>query len=356
MAISTNRASRPEEGTPEVSFIIVARNEESAIGRCIESVVAEATGLNAEVIVVDSSSTDATVNIACGFPITVLRLRPNPHLCPSAGRYVGSAHSNGQFLAFFDGDMVVVSGWIDAALAAFEDPSLAAVGGWLYRVPPGEDLTMAYPVRRRPPGRVDHLGGAAVYRRSVLDLAGGFNPHLRGEEEKELGFRIRQAGGWLTKIDAPMAYHLDKERVKAEIDEKAGYFTGAGQIVRHYRFAKIARWASRPLFPSIALLTAAFAGALTCFWLFATAQFLTLALAMAIVAAAGLIVTQLKGRARTMLYLRSLTLRAVHFLRGFAIGLPTPSTYHPQVDVVQRASVATRVSLPNASAKSPGMG
>ena len=50
-------------GRPAVSVIVPARNEETCLGACLESLVAQ-TGVAFEMIVVDDHSTDRTREIA----------------------------------------------------------------------------------------------------------------------------------------------------------------------------------------------------------------------------------------------------------------------------------------------------
>ncbi len=59
------------DGTPEVSVIVPARNEEACLADCLRSLVSQA-GVGYELIVVDDYSTDSTRTIAEGFCPTTL--------------------------------------------------------------------------------------------------------------------------------------------------------------------------------------------------------------------------------------------------------------------------------------------
>lgn len=236
----TPLVTKPGTTIPEVSVVIVTRNEEAAIGRCLESVVCSVQGKRAEIVIVDSASTDDTVRVASGFPVTVLQLGRTAKLSPAAGRFIGTRRTGGPFIHFLDGDMVLIDGWLDAALDAMRDQSLAAVGGRLFHVYPGESLTRehrdSYVL-----GPIASLGGAGLYRRQAIDVSGGFNPFVKGEEERELGHRILQRGYTMRRIDIPMVYHLNKTRTQTEVDEKAGHFIGVGQILRAHRGSEFSR-------------------------------------------------------------------------------------------------------------------
>jgi glycosyltransferase involved in cell wall biosynthesis len=264
---------------PELSVVIIARNEEQTIGQCIDSVLRETALRRSEVLFVDSASSDRTVDIAREYPIAIARLAPEL-LSPSAGRWLGTRLVHGEYLFFVDGDMMVIDGWISRAMETLEDPRLAAVAGRLFWVPPGEPLTSG---RKDdlPLGCVHGLGGAAIYRRRALEESGGFNPFLRGEEERELAFRLSLRGYSVKRVDVPMAYHMDKQRGVEETLGRSVYFTGVGQIMRGHAFRSI-------------------------FWdLLVEHREVFLVWALGVVAAAAIIVLALMGATRWLLWLPS---------------------------------------------------
>ena len=125
----------------ELSVVVISRNEEAAIGACLQALRDQTKGVATEIILVDSASTDRTVEIAGSFPVTIVRIDECRELSPSAGRYLGTLKARGKYIFYLDGDMIVIDGWVKHALAQFDDPNVAAVGGNLYRVYPGEELT-----------------------------------------------------------------------------------------------------------------------------------------------------------------------------------------------------------------------
>src|SRR6202048_606473 len=65
-------------GRPTVSVIVPARNEQTCLGACLESLVAQ-TGVPFEIIVVDDHSTDRTREIAQSFSgVRVIDAGPLP--------------------------------------------------------------------------------------------------------------------------------------------------------------------------------------------------------------------------------------------------------------------------------------
>ena len=306
----------------DLSVVIIARNEEATIGRTLEVLGRELAGLTREIILVDSASTDRTIEIASERPVRIVHLQPGPLLSPAAGRYIGTLVSTGEFILFLDGDMILIPGWIERALKELEDTRLAAIVGRLYWVRPGEDLSLDHPddVQFGP------IGGNApsygLYRRTVLDRSGTFNPYIKGEEEIELGFRIMQEGFELRRIDVPMVYHIDKPRDAGAIQRKAQYFAGTGQILRRYAGTELWRRLIRNsfhVFAQQAALCAPLVGALIA----VVAGAYTLAGIILLTSAAGVTALALwKGPTKVFLYIRSMVLISRYMVLGFLQGLP----------------------------------
>ena len=73
-----------------ISVIVPARNEESCLGACLESLTSQA-GVSFEIIVVDDHSTDRTREIASSFPgVRVLQARPLPEGLAIRGSPLGT--------------------------------------------------------------------------------------------------------------------------------------------------------------------------------------------------------------------------------------------------------------------------
>jgi glycosyltransferase involved in cell wall biosynthesis len=316
---------------PNLSIVIIARNEEETLSRALPFLLEESRIANAEIIYVDSASSDGTMDLIRRHPITAVRLEASPLLCPSAGRYMGNLHSRGKFVYFLDGDMIPIPGWIRQGLGHFQDrPTLGGVIGRIYFVLPGEKLNRNHP-DDFPTGSVRGMGLSGIYRKDLFDRIGTFHPHARGEEEVELGYRIIQAGYTLERYDQPMAYHLDKVKEKAQFDQKAMYFVGTGQVLRSsvgtelfWRLVK----STSPVFAQQAVVLIA---------LTAVAAFLlqgNLLAALGVAAAVFLVLGILllwKGPERLYLRTRSLLLITRNILRGFRMGLPEAAGFEDRL-------------------------
>jgi GT2 family glycosyltransferase len=319
----------------DVSIVIVSRNEEAAIGACIESLLAQTAEFESEIILVDSASTDRTVEIAGRYPVTVVSIDPGADLSPSAGRYLGTLHATGKFIHFVDGDMAMVEGWLQKALAYFRDPGVCAVAGRLYRVYPGEGFSREH-IDRYPLGEVNRLGGAGIYRREVLQRVGTFNPFVKGEEERELGYRILQAGYKILRVDVPMVYHLEKGRTQSEIDEKATHFTGIGQIFRQYGLHRITwdlLWQHRRVFNAHAAALVLLVGLIIMlgFGLIVPSVLVIFGVSLLLFLA-----VLVKGKQKGVLFFRFRLNVLLNIIKGFRLGIPRPEQYDARTSVLAR--------------------
>ncbi len=191
-----------------LSVVVIGKNEERHIATCLRSVLAaaEAAG-GAEVVYVDSVSTDRTVEIVRALGVRVLSLRPEWRLSPAAGRYIGFHHTSGELVMFVDGDTVIEHDWLQRAVSYFDRAEVAGVAGYLNdQDEQGRSLTFVGGRNNEVEAR-HTLRGSAFYRRAAMEQVGTFNPHLRCEEEAELGLRLRRAGWKLLQLPFAMGCH-----------------------------------------------------------------------------------------------------------------------------------------------------
>lgn len=194
----------------QVSIVIIGRNEERGIGGCLGAAVGAAEQIGgAEIIFVDSASTDKTVSIVESFGVRVLSLKPDWKLSPSAGRYVGAHYARGDFILFIDADTLVYRDFLPAAIEHFQNnPDAGGINGRLDDLNENGELLSDVEERFEKTTDVKWLRGpCCFYRRRALLESGSFNPHLAMEEEAELGLRLVKNGWRLQIIPVPMACH-----------------------------------------------------------------------------------------------------------------------------------------------------
>ncbi|USZ67931.1 glycosyltransferase family 2 protein [Halorussus salilacus] len=188
---------------PTLSVVVIARNEERRIERCLESVLAAAEPFDAETIVVDSNSTDRTAELAADYPATVFRIPTDDLSNPSAGRYVGGAVAEGEQVLFVDGDIVVEDGdWLEtASRMVAADPRLAGVDGHLDERPHEDSASDR-------PEEVGWIRGVALYDADALAAVGGFDPYLRAVEDLHLGHELTAAGYRFRRLQTVVGHQI----------------------------------------------------------------------------------------------------------------------------------------------------
>ena len=196
----------------QVTVIVKALNEEQRIGACLRAALLALQGLDAEVLVVDSVSTDRTVALARAYPVRIVQFdEPAQRGCGAAVE-LGWRHARGDFIYVLDADMLLQPGFVQQALAWLQaHPQVAAVGGNLVDT---QLRTQADRQRARiaagllAPREVDELGGGGLYRRSAIAQA-GYLAHLSlaAYEEAELGVRLRALGWALVRLPQTAVLH-----------------------------------------------------------------------------------------------------------------------------------------------------
>lgn len=109
---------------PQISIIVLTLNEEKNIARCLENIFNQKTKYSFEVIVIDSSSSDGTVDIVNQFPVKLKKiLRSEFH--HGGTRNLGAELSKGEYLVYLAGDAFPNSDhWLDSLINPFQNNEL----------------------------------------------------------------------------------------------------------------------------------------------------------------------------------------------------------------------------------------
>ena len=110
-----------------LSLVIPVYNEEHHIKACLDAVAAQ-TVTPFEVIVVDNNSTDATAQLARGYPF--VRVIEEPRQGRGWARSKGFDEAQGEIIGRIDADSRLAHDWVEHALARFaHDESLQGITG-----------------------------------------------------------------------------------------------------------------------------------------------------------------------------------------------------------------------------------
>jgi len=121
---------------PHVSFVIRTKNEGLWIGHVLK-LLKKQTFENFEVLIVDSGSTDETLEIIKNFDVTLLKIKPDKFNFSFSLNY-GISKSRGKIIAIISGHSIPVSdNWLKSGLGHFKDENVAAVTGYMSAFPLG---------------------------------------------------------------------------------------------------------------------------------------------------------------------------------------------------------------------------
>ena len=111
---------------PVCSIIIRSYNEEKHLERLLEGILQQTVN-DVEIILVDSGSTDRTLEIASQYPVRLLHIAPQEF---TFGRSLnlGIQNAQAEFLVFASAHVYpVYPDWLEKLLEPFSDPQVALV-------------------------------------------------------------------------------------------------------------------------------------------------------------------------------------------------------------------------------------
>lgn len=215
---------------PKISIIIRALNEAKYLPECLQKISEQNYMGDLEVILVDSGSTDATVEIAAGYGCKLVFITKQDF---SYGKSLnmGCAASEGDILVILSAHCIPVDGdWLRNLI----DPLLKGEASYSYgkqitrdgvsRYSEGIVYKKYYPDQSASPqlGYFCNNANAAILRDEWQKFK--FNEDLTGLEDMELAKRIVTCGGKVSYIAESCVEHIHEEtwaRIKIRYEREA---------------------------------------------------------------------------------------------------------------------------------------
>ena len=195
---------------PFVSVIMPIRNEAAFIAESLDAVLAQDYPADRmEVIVVDGQSTDGTAEVAARYCRSDSRLilLSNPARIVPAALNLGIRQSHGNILVRVDGHTVIAPDYVRRCVEHLQRGEADNVGGLMRSVgrayfgraaalatssPFGIGNSPFHYSEKEQFSDTVYLG---AYRREVFDRIGLFDEALQCNQDYELNYRLRSAGG-----------------------------------------------------------------------------------------------------------------------------------------------------------------
>ena len=225
---------------PLLAVVVIGRNEEAYLDGCLEAARAAVAPFGAEIVFVDSRSTDRSVDIARHNDVRIAEIGASASLCPALGRLIGQQLTASRFVLFLDGDTEVDATWVRDGIAFLEaHHDVAGVSGRLREVYYADGRVVGehadfFRVGDAPED-VDELAGNAIYRRTTLEQVGSFNPFLSSYEEMDVAERARQAGFRIVRLPITLGTHHTGQRgtvTELRRRYRDNLIRGYGQVLR----------------------------------------------------------------------------------------------------------------------------
>ena len=229
-------------GTPLVSVIMLNFNGKHFLDRCLKSISTQSYS-NYEIIFVDNNSTDNSVEfVEQHFPHVII-VRNDRNVGFAEGNNIGFRHARGEYFIALNTDTEVKENFIEELVkVAQNDEKIGSVGCKVVR---GDGLVWDGPVFTNRGFIVPWLfsihsfrhyqlvcsqfnfnlsncATATLYRKSVLDIIGGFDPDFwAGWEDFDLGYRISLSGFESVYTPNTTVFHVGSGSFKGNIPHES---------------------------------------------------------------------------------------------------------------------------------------
>ncbi|GBD96596.1 MAG TPA: glycosyltransferase [Nitrospirae bacterium] len=238
---------------PDASILIRTKNEDKFIGKTL-SVLFSQTYKNFEVLIVDSGSTDNTLEVVQRYPVKIHEIRPEEFTWGYALNY-GFRKAKGEYVVCLSAHALPLSDrWLETLIANFDDGQVAAVASRILPCPDcnpfdRRGLFKKYNLKKQelfegPPFIFSNA--ASVIRKSVWEKI-HFDESLLAVEEEDWARKVRRINFKIMYEPGAKVYHSHNESLR--------------QIYkRHYELSHAFKLLEFQEFSTIGILCDLFAG------------------------------------------------------------------------------------------------
>jgi len=281
---------------PLVSVLMPVRNEASWIARSLGAVLCQDYPRDRlEVLVIDGASDDQTRQVVRSVAgAERVRMLDNPQRLQAAGLNIGLRQARGEIIVRVDGHTIIAPDYVRICVATLQTTSAANVGGRMDPVgvtATGQAIALATTSRFGVPTAFHtslhaqetdtvYLG---AWPRAVLERLGGFDERLSANEDYELNYRIRRAGGRIVLTPALRSAYYCRNTFTTLARQYVEYGRGKARMLKRHPRSLRPRQLVAPAFVAALILglLGARVRAARAPWLALLAAYMTLNLAAA---------------------------------------------------------------------------
>ncbi|MDZ5043697.1 glycosyltransferase [Clostridium perfringens] len=201
----------------KISIIIICKNEEKVIDKCIKSSIISIKEFGmGEIILVDSNSEDKTLTIALETfakmkfnSYKIIKIESNYYTAALA-RNIGMKESNGEFLLFLDGDMILYKNFLENI--NYIKGNIVGLVGKRYDITDLHNVIIKEFVRdKKFNNKIIDIGGAVLLHREKIGNI-KFNPIQKTREEETMAKKLSLNKKYINYLNEKMYIHIDYKR------------------------------------------------------------------------------------------------------------------------------------------------
>lgn len=246
-------AAESTPGQPMVSVIIPTLNEERHIEACVASILATGYPVDHfEVLIVDGGSTDSTVDIAQALAarFTNVRMLHNPGRIQAKALNIGirCADPRSSLIIRADAHSIFPADFVSLCVASMHRHAADAVVFIAVPIDQGGCFQKAVACAQSTPlgvgnshyrlngisQSVEH-GFHGCFQRAILNAAGLYDESFTHNEDGELSFRIRQAGGEIFLDHTLQVKYVPRDTLGGLVRQYRAYGRGRARNVLKHR-------------------------------------------------------------------------------------------------------------------------
>ena len=213
-----------------MSVVIPMRNEEHAIGACLDSILAsDYPAERFEILVVDGDSGDSSAEIVSQYREgdSDIHLLNNPDRIQAAAMNIGIARARGDIVIRMDAHATYPSDYIRQCVHLLETTDAVNVGGTQQAIGEGRfGLAVAAAMnsrfgagdaKYRTASEAHYVDSVILgaWRKETLVKVGGFRQDWGGNEDYELNIRLRATGGRILLDPAIHYWYAVRESLRS---------------------------------------------------------------------------------------------------------------------------------------------
>ncbi|MBI2410224.1 glycosyltransferase [Candidatus Kaiserbacteria bacterium] len=204
-------------GKPETSIVIRTYNEEKHLGNLLQR-IKEQEYSDYEIVLVDSGSTDRTLEIARSFSVNIIQIKSQDFTFGYALN-IGCRAANGTYLVFVSAHVLPADrNWLENLIRGFEHENVAMVYGRHLGAPQSKfsekrDFARLFsmtPENAQAPLSYANNANAAVHREAWEKYP--FDEYLFGLEDIDFARKITADGQRVRYEPRAAIYHIHEER------------------------------------------------------------------------------------------------------------------------------------------------